>query len=64
MGSITVLQRAFGIGIHERIRDVVSIRVIIAVDGRLGTEPTDYARFEAAIVVAAEEIAGKADRLS
>ncbi len=61
MESITVIQRAFGIGIHERIRDVVSMRVIVAVDGKLGTEPTDYTRFEAAIVQAAREIAAEVD---
>jgi hypothetical protein len=61
--SITVIQRALGIGIYERVRDVVSMRVIIAVDGKLGTEPTDYARFEAAMVAAAEEIARAADHL-
>lgn len=62
MESITVIQKAFGIGIHERIRDVVSMRVIIAVDGKLGMQAPDYVRFESAIIQAAEKIAGEADR--
>ncbi len=57
--SIDVLQRAFGIGRHEPIRDVVSMRVLVAVDGQLGTAPPDYARFEAAVISTAEAIAAQ-----
>lgn len=57
MQSISVLQRVFGIGKHEPIRDVVSCRVLIQVDGQLGTAPASYARFEAAIIEAARDIA-------
>lgn len=57
MQSIGVLQRAFGIGKDGPIRDVVSCRVLVAVDGRLGTQPPDYARFEAAMIAAARDIA-------
>jgi hypothetical protein len=62
MESISVIQRAFGIGIHERIRDIVSMRILVAVDGKLGTEPTNYGRFESAIITAAREIAVEAER--
>ena len=55
--SIYVLQRAFGIGRHEPIRDVVSMRVLVAVDGLSGTSTPDYARFESAVTQAAEQIA-------
>lgn len=58
--NITILQRAFGIGVHEPIRDVVSWRVLVAVDGKLGTEPPDYGRFEATIIAAARDIANVA----
>ena len=55
--SIYVLQRAFGIGRHEPIRDVVSMRVLVAVDGLFGTSTPDYARFESAVIQAAEQVA-------
>ena len=57
MQSIDILQRAFGIGRHELIRDVVSWRIVVAVDGLYGTASPDYNRFESAIVSAAREIA-------
>lgn len=46
-----------GLELNDRIRDVVSMRVLIQVDGNLGTEPTYYARFEEAMIGAAREIA-------
>lgn len=58
--NIAVLQRAFGIGKHEPIREPVSWRVLVAVDGQLGTAPPDFGRFEAAIVAAAQAIAAQA----
>lgn len=63
MESIAIIQQAFGIGKHERVRDVVSMRTIIAVDGHLGgPDGPDCARFEGAMVSAAFEIAAEADR--
>lgn len=58
MQSIDVFQRVFGIGINERIRDPVSLRVITQVDGRLGNG-TSYDRFESAVLSAAREIAAQ-----
>ena len=55
--SIYVLQRAFGIGLHEPIMDVVSMRVLVAVDGLFGTSTPAYARFESAVIQAADQIA-------
>lgn len=63
MESIEIIQRAFGIGKHERLMDVVSMRIIIAVDGHLGsTDGPDYARFENALIGAALHIAAEADQ--
>lgn len=59
MESIVVFQKALGHGVTERIRDVQSMNIVIHVDGHLGT-PNDgpqYARFEAAVIDAAREIA-------
>lgn len=60
--NIDVIQRAFGLGIHERIRDVVSMRVLIRIDGTLGTPgiQPDYSRVEAAIIAATRDMARKA----
>ena len=60
MQSISVIQRAFGIGIHELVRDPVSCRVLVAVDAPLGLVPPAYARFEEAVLQAAREIADAA----
>ncbi len=60
--SIAVIERAFGVGIHEALRDVVPMRTIVALDGKPGTEPTEYGRFEAAMISVAEKVAAKADR--
>jgi len=57
MQSISIIQRAFGLGESGPIRDVVSMRVLIAVDGKLGTEAPSYKRFEEAVITAAREIA-------
>jgi hypothetical protein len=53
--SIRIIQRAFGIGIHDQIRDVVSFRILVAVDG-LPAQPS-YDRFEAALLASASAIA-------
>jgi hypothetical protein len=58
--TIAVLQHAFGIGKHEPIREPVSWRVVVAVDGQLGTAPPDFGRFQAAVLTAAHEIAAEA----
>jgi phage baseplate assembly protein W len=55
--NIEVIQRAFGIGIHELIRQPISSRVLVLVDGQLGTAEPDYRRFEAAVIAAARDIA-------
>jgi len=62
LDNIDVIQRVFGIGIHERIRDAVSMRVLIRVDGQLGTALPEYARFEDGLISAAVDIASKAGR--
>ena len=61
MAGIEVIQRAFGLGMHVILRDVGSMHTIVAVD-RLSTGLAEYARFEAAMVAAAREIAEEADR--
>lgn len=57
MESIEIIQQVFGIGMHERIRDPVSMRILIRVDGVLGTGKPAYERFETAVLEAAFEIA-------
>jgi hypothetical protein len=60
MRNIIIFQNVFGLGITERIRDVVSMRMLIQVDGNfLGGQPTDYAHFESAMMEAAREIAAE-----
>jgi hypothetical protein len=54
--NIVVLQKAFGIGKHEAIRDLVSWRTIVTIDGLYGSQPPDYRRFENALLAAAREI--------
>jgi hypothetical protein len=58
MQNISIFQRVFGIGVTERIRDPVSLRVITQVDGRLGNG-TSYDRFEDAALAGARENAGQ-----
>jgi hypothetical protein len=55
--NIVIFQKALGYGIHERIRDVQSMRILIQIDGHLGAEAPDYGRFEEAVLAAALEIA-------
>lgn len=55
--NIVVFQKVLGYGIHERIRDVQSMRILIQIDGRFGTEDPDYDRFEEGVLAAAREIA-------
>jgi hypothetical protein len=55
--NILVFQRAFGKGIHERIREMQSWAILCTMDGLYGTHHPDYARVEEAIVKAAREIA-------
>ena len=64
MQSIRVPQQAFGMGITGPIRDVVSMRVLVAVDGQLGTAPPSYERFEESILTAAREIAGTKGKIA
>jgi hypothetical protein len=66
LDNIYVLQRAFGIGINEPIRDVVSWRTIVVIDGLYGTSPPEYVRFENAVMEAAMDIArnGPSDALT
>lgn len=58
--NITVLQDAYGIGKHERIRDFVSWHTVVTIDGLYGTNPPDYQRFENALIEGARDIAGRA----
>lgn len=60
MRSIETFQKAFGIGIHDRITDVVSFRVLMTVDRQLGTAPPSFARFASAVVSTARDVAQKA----
>ncbi len=55
--NIEILQRAFGIGKNEPVREPACWRILVAVDGLLGTHKPEYARFEAAVIEAAGEIA-------
>jgi hypothetical protein len=55
--NIAILRQAFGIGVNEPIRDIVSWRTLVAIDGYLGTHPPDYQRFENALLTAAREMA-------
>jgi hypothetical protein len=56
--NIAILQRAFGIGHYELIRGSQAFRVLVSVDGQLGSNPgPDYNRFEAAVIDAARAIA-------
>jgi len=55
--NIEVIQRMFGIGKHELIRDPISWRVIVTIDGQYGTAEPSYERFEQALIQAARDIA-------
>lgn len=55
--NIEVLQKAYGIGKHERVRDFVSWHTVVTIDGLYGTNPPDYKRFEDALVEGARDIA-------
>ncbi len=55
--NIEVLQKAYGIGKHERIRDFVSWNTVVTIDGLYGTNPPDYQRLEDAIVEGARDLA-------
>lgn len=60
--NIDVINRAFGIAMHGRLTDPISMRVLIAVDRTLGdvdTKPS-YIRFEGALVGAARDVAKEA----
>ena len=57
--SIEILQRAMGIGVHERLRDVVSMKTLILIDG-LENGKHSYNRFEDCLLEAAREIAAAA----
>ncbi len=55
--NIQVIQRTFGIGKHDMIRDPISWRVICTIDGQFGSAPPSYDRFEEALIDAARDIA-------
>lgn len=55
--NIEILQKAYGIGKHERIRDFVSWNTVVTIDGLYGTSPPDYQRFEDALFEGARHIA-------
>lgn len=57
MENIVVFQNVLGYGFHESIRDVQSMRILIQIDGKLGTEPPDYNRFEHMLIETALAIA-------
>lgn len=57
MRNITIIQRAFGRGIHEAVRGPISMHVLVTVDGFGGTSPPAYERFESAVLEAARGIA-------
>jgi hypothetical protein len=50
MENIVVFQSVLGSGFHESTRDVQSMRILIQINGKLGTEPPDYSRFENALI--------------
>lgn len=64
MESIEILQQVFGIGRSERIRDPASMRILIRIDGVLGTGKPAYSRYEQAVLKAAQEIASADGRAS
>jgi hypothetical protein len=58
--NIEVIQRVFGIGVHERLTDPVSFRVLVAADGQLGTADPDFRHFVRTLIETAESIAAAA----
>jgi len=63
--SIEILQRALGLGLHERICEAPCWTVLKIfdgkfLDGKLGESEPDYSRFEAEVIRAAREIIGEA----
>jgi len=54
--TIAVLKEALGVGRHERIHQAPSFTVLALIDGKFGTDPPDYRRFERAILSTAREI--------
>jgi hypothetical protein len=54
--SIGILQRALGVGLHDRIHNAPCWAVLKVIDGKFGTHEPDYGRFEGAIIAAAGEI--------
>lgn len=58
ISNIEIFQKVLGLGISERIREPLSMRVLIQVDGKLFPDsPMAYARFEKEVIAAAREIA-------
>jgi hypothetical protein len=55
MQNIAILRRAFGLGKIEPITQVVSFRVLAAVDRQI-PQPS-YERFETAVIDAARDVA-------
>ena len=64
--NIAVIKKATGIGYHERVRDTISMRALIAIDGTLGnaSDGPSYRRIEAAVIAGARAIADYAEESS
>jgi len=60
--NIEIIQRVFGIGVHELIRDLVSWRILCTIDGQYGTAEPSYDRFETALISAGRDIAHAAGK--
>jgi hypothetical protein len=56
--SITILQRALGVGIHERLYMAPCLDVLMTVDGQWYDQktPADFGQLEAAVLSARDEI--------
>ena len=59
--SIKVLQKALGVGRHERIWTAPTFTVLALIDGNFDTSPVQYERFENAVVASARDIVLIAD---
>ena len=58
ISNIEIFQKVLGLGISERIREPLSMRILIQVDGNLSPDsPMVYARFARELIAAAREVA-------
>jgi hypothetical protein len=64
--SIEILATAFGMWKHERSDRPPCFGALALIDGKFDTQPTDYNRFESAVISAGRDIveAGDADQLA